>query len=124
MCFCNLFSKQSSFSGKLKLIDFGIANKIQSNKTSVYKESIIGTADFMAPESFQRRHKLEDGKSVVKYNQKADIWSLGVILFNLVYGYSPFAAWKDNFQKSMAICNETITFPHEEDPLLVDVIKV
>lgn len=110
-------------SGKLKLIDFGIANKIQSNKTSVYKESIIGTADFMAPESFQRRHKLEDGKSVVKYNQKADIWSLGVILFNLVYGYSPFAAWKDNFQKSMAICNETITFPHEEDPLLVDVIK-
>lgn len=29
-------------SGKLKLIDFGIANAIQSNKTSVYKDCIIG----------------------------------------------------------------------------------
>lgn len=78
----------------------------------------------MAPESFQRKHKLEDGKAVVKYNQKADIWSLGVILFNLVYSYNPFSAWNDNLHKSMAIMNEEITFPHSEDPLLVDVIKV
>jgi serine/threonine protein kinase len=28
--------------GKLKLIDFGIANAIQANYTSVYKESQIG----------------------------------------------------------------------------------
>lgn len=92
--------------------------------TSVFKESIIGTVDFMAPESFQKKYRSEEGKAVVKYNQKADIWSLGVILFNLVYGYHPYSAWKDNIQKSLAIMNEEITFPHLEDLLLVDVLKV
>lgn len=110
-------------SGKLKLIDFGIANAIQSNKTSVYKDCIIGTVDFMAPESFQKKAQL-DGKSMVKFNQKADIWSLGVILYNLVYGHTPYSQHKNNMHKGMAIIHDPIEYPTIEDGLLLDVIQV
>lgn len=37
--------------GNLKLIDFGIASSIPSNKTSVMRESQMGTPSYMAPEA-------------------------------------------------------------------------
>ncbi len=39
--------------GALKLIDFGIANAIQNDKTSVVRESQIGTLNYMSPEAIQ-----------------------------------------------------------------------
>lgn len=36
--------------GALKLIDFGIASALPSNKTSVLKETQMGTLSYMAPE--------------------------------------------------------------------------
>lgn len=39
--------------GKLKLIDFGIANAIQADKTSVVRESQVGTLNYMSPEAIQ-----------------------------------------------------------------------
>nr|XP_027194767.1 dual specificity protein kinase TTK-like isoform X2 [Dermatophagoides pteronyssinus] len=108
-------------SGTLKLIDFGIANTIQSNQTNVYKDSIIGTVDYMAPESIQRR---SEHQNKVKYNQKVDIWSLGIILYNLVYGRTPFSRYDSNmFQKAMAIVNDNIEYEPIDDDLLLDVIK-
>ena len=77
----------------------------------------------MAPESFQKNAR-QNGKAMVKYNQKADIWSLGIILYNLVYGYTPFSHIKDNFKKSAAIVNCDIDYSKIDDKLLLDVIKV
>ncbi|XP_067108134.1 serine/threonine-protein kinase pim-1-like [Osmerus mordax] len=62
---------------KVKLIDFGCGDLL---KDKVYKE-FAGTAEFYPPEwvldgSYQGR--------------KATIWSLGVLLFNLVCGKLPF----------------------------------
>ena len=37
--------------GKLKLIDFGIANAIQQDKTSVVRENQVGTLNYMSPEA-------------------------------------------------------------------------
>ena len=37
--------------GNLKLIDFGIANALQQDKTSVLKDSRVGTPSYMSPEA-------------------------------------------------------------------------
>ena len=41
----------------------------------------VGTLGYMAPEMFNSHHS---------YNEKVDIFSLGVLLFNLISGEMPF----------------------------------
>lgn len=59
-----------------KLIDFGFAEKINYEKL----ESRAGTPGFLPPELFK----------LGPYTEKGDIFSLGVILYCLISGYSPF----------------------------------
>ena len=35
------------------------------------------------------------GDGVTEYSPAVDMWSIGVILFILLSGYSPFGAWKE-----------------------------
>jgi cGMP-dependent protein kinase len=63
--------------GYLKLIDFGIAQRITAGRCHVMK----GTPVFMAPEMIL-------GKG---YTTVADLWSLGVCLYDFVIGEFPFA---------------------------------
>lgn len=113
--------------GRLKLIDFGIADAIDAGHTSVVKDSTIGTINYMAPEALKLRTDVNNvGKGVVKYNCKADIWSLGCILYNLVYGKPPFGHFDGLLQKVNAITSSKykIEFPNHDDNDLVDCIKV
>ena len=61
--------------GFVKLIDFGAAKSI-NNRTN----SIIGTPQYMAPEVI-----LGD-----QYSFEIDYWSVGVCLYEFVYGEMPF----------------------------------
>lgn len=66
--------------GNIKLCDFGFARSM-SYKTEVLT-SLKGTPLYMAPEVVQEQ----------PYNHTADLWSLGVILYELATGSPPFSA--------------------------------
>ena len=67
---------------RIKLIDFGIAGKAGARRLTFGKLSqIAGTPDYISPE--QVKGKRGDGRS--------DIYSLGVILYEMLTGETPFA---------------------------------
>ena len=62
----------------LKLCDFGWAKEVSVENRSTF----CGTIEYMAPE-------IVDSE---KYDFGVDIWSLGILLYELLMGYSPFKA--------------------------------
>lgn len=74
--------------GTLKLIDFGIAQKIPLGTIHISRDVIIGTPNYMAPEAI--RIAKAHGRRVYKAGKASDVWSLGCILYQMVYGRPPF----------------------------------
>ena len=75
--------------GRLKLIDFGIASSIQSDKTSITIFNQMGTFNYMSPESIQDLGGPQMGNNktpCIKISYKTDVWSLGCILYQLTFG--------------------------------------
>lgn len=113
--------------GTIKLIDFGIASSVENDRTHVTKENPLGTLNFMSPESIQ--YNEEGYKSSVKISVKSDVWSLGCILYNMIYGKLPFSHIRNPYHKIRAIVdpNHVIEFPRKNienhDPLVVNVLQ-
>ncbi|WBW75417.1 dual specificity protein kinase Mph1 [Schizosaccharomyces osmophilus] len=81
--------------GSLKLIDFGIAKAIGNDTTNIHRDSHIGTINYMAPEALTDMNANTDlGVKLVKLGRPSDVWSLGCILYQMVYGRAPFAHLK------------------------------
>ncbi|PWZ01611.1 kinase-like protein [Testicularia cyperi] len=68
--------------GKILLCDFGVAASLASNSIHSKRSTFVGTPHWMAPEV------ITDGKT---YDQKADVWSLGITIFEMVTGNPPLA---------------------------------
>ncbi|OHS98510.1 AGC family protein kinase [Tritrichomonas foetus] len=84
--------------GALKVCDFGFARALSC--TTLVLTSIKGTPLYMAPELVQEQ----------PYDEKVDIWSLGVILYELYYGKPPFFT-NSIYKLIQMIVNEKITWP-------------
>ena len=57
-------------------MDFGTSKRFEDSKTL---SGIHGTSFYIAPEVLSG-----------KYNEKCDVWSIGVILYILICGYPPY----------------------------------
>ncbi|KAJ0241467.1 Serine/threonine-protein kinase MPS1 [Hirschfeldia incana] len=110
--------------GFLKLIDFGIAKAINSDTTNIQRDSQVGTLSYMSPEAFMCNESDENGNTI-KCGRPSDIWSLGCILYQMVYGRTPFADYKTFWAKFKVITdpNHVITYNQLSNPWLVDLMK-
>lgn len=111
--------------GRLKLIDFGIANAIETDHTvNVHRESHVGTPNYMSPESITDTNAPQPGqpsrdaagrplKKDMRIGKASDVWSLGCILYQMTYGRPPFAHIANQISRIMAITNPKhhIEFP-------------
>ncbi|KAM4865934.1 dual specificity protein kinase TTK isoform 2-T6 [Thomomys bottae] len=111
--------------GMLKLIDFGIANQMQPDTTSIVKDSQVGTINYMPPEAIKDMSSSREGKSKSKISPKSDVWSLGCILYYMTYGKTPFQHIINQISKLQAIIdpNHEIEFPDIPEKDLQDVLK-
>ena len=100
------FSTPFRVAGQMKIIDFGLARQINNSEDKLISSNPMpGTYHYVAPENFRLLHangefvsdlELDDdddrGDTHVQLTLKADIWSIGIILYKMVYGLHPYAA--------------------------------
>lgn len=81
--------------GNVQLCDFGVAAKVTSN--SIKRSTMVGTPYWMAPEV------IREGDT---YNSKADIWSLGITIYEIATGNPPYSE-KDAMWAMQMISKQT-----------------
>jgi calcium-dependent protein kinase len=78
----NLLMNRDVKDPKITIIDFGTSDMFDSGKQMREK---FGTPYYIAPEVLNNR-----------YDEKCDLWSIGVILYILLCGYPPFNGANDD----------------------------
>jgi serine/threonine-protein kinase TTK/MPS1 len=76
--------------GELKLIDFGMACEVASGQEHVVRHVITGTQDYMGPEQYagmvRPLNAPVDTQTSIRISTKTDVWALGIILHQTIYG--------------------------------------
>ena len=88
--------------GKVKLGDFGFCKMLEVNMA----QTMLGSPIYMAPEVLKEEI----------YTLKADIWSLGVVLFEMLFGYCPFES--SSISNLINVIKDTdLRIPKEVNPI-------
>jgi hypothetical protein len=92
-------------SDRVKILDFGLAQDSKAETLLTQEGSVVGTPAYMAPEQAQG----------IKVDHRADLFSLGCVLYQMICGMSPFAR-KDILSTLRALELETPELPKVRAP--------
>ncbi|KAJ3400764.1 hypothetical protein HDU80_006618 [Chytriomyces hyalinus] len=95
--------------GHASLTDFNIACHYDAQKPMTSRS---GTLAYMAPEVVNK----------APYLNSIDWWSLGIMTFEMLYGYTPFAG-DDDTETKFSIRNDDVTFPADPKSPVSDEAK-
>ena len=93
--------------GRVLLADFGWSNFSDGG----VRKTFCGTPEYIAPEMLLKKG----------HDTRVDIWSVGVLMFELLSGYSPFVA-KNNQELYQNIRRLKIQWPKDMPPLAKNLI--
>ncbi len=79
------------------LADFGLARIVAAGESTMSADVLLGTPNYMSP---------EQGKGIKDIDHRSDLYSLGIVLYELVVGQVPFSA-----QTPLAVIQDHINTP-------------
>ncbi|XP_028857527.1 serine/threonine-protein kinase ULK2 isoform X1 [Denticeps clupeoides] len=104
--------KKSGINGiRIKIADFGFARYLQSNMMAA---TLCGSPMYMAPEVIMSQN----------YDAKADLWSIGTVIYQCLVGKPPFQANSPQDLRMFYEKNKTLVpnIPRETSPHLADLL--
>ncbi|XP_073902819.1 serine/threonine-protein kinase ULK2 isoform X2 [Castor canadensis] len=104
--------RKSSVSGiRIKIADFGFARYLHSNMMAA---TLCGSPMYMAPEVIMSQH----------YDAKADLWSIGTVIYQCLVGKPPFQANSPQDLRMFYEKNRSLmpSIPRETSPFLANLL--
>jgi serine/threonine protein kinase len=95
--------------GHCKISDFGMCKKVPPDGKA---QTFCGTPDYIAPEILQGH----------LYNHSVDFWSFGVLLYEMLTGYSPFHG-EDEEELFHAIQHNDVPYPNNISEQSIACVK-
>jgi serine/threonine protein kinase len=101
--------------GYVKVTDFGWSN-YYNRDTAIPRTTVCGTLEYLPPEMVS-----EQG-----HHPSADVWCLGVLLFEMLVGYTPFKSQdRDRMLENIAAARPKfpLSFPRKAKELVCKILK-
>lgn len=95
-----LLNKDANGNLTIKVSDFGISKQLKNEYSTI--SNVLGTTEYMSPEQLGLTTDGKIGKS-------ADLWSLGILIYELFLGETPFGKSSDGVSQSK-ILNGILNF--------------
>ncbi|XP_028966927.1 rho-associated protein kinase 1 [Galendromus occidentalis] len=107
-------------SGHLKLADFGTCTRMGADGL-VRCDVPVGTPDYISPEVLRAQ---EQGKGFGKYGRECDYWSIGICLYEMLCGVTPFYHESLSFTYANIMNHQnSLAFPDPDEVTLSEAAK-
>jgi serine/threonine protein kinase len=96
----------------IKISDFGLSKRIESSSNTQSK--VFGIIPYVDPKRFSGRRKNKNSTKAFSLNEKSDIYSIGVLFWEVSSGQPPFYSEGEQYDIDLAL---EISQGLREDPI-------